>query len=144
MVYQDAALGDLFYWNSSLGAAELVDQGARDANGDPTDLANAVGGLHWVGNFARVAVDPAGNARLAYQDGTSLDLLVAVRDNAGLWTVEILARKQVAENFLGAYGFFVDQVLSQAGDLIHITNFKHNLRTDPFSSIIDLRTHSVP
>ncbi len=141
VVYQDADLGDLFYWNSSLGAAELVDQGARDANGDPTDLGSAVGGLHWVGNFASVAVDAAGNARVAYQDGTTQDLLVAVRNPGGVWTVSVLARKLSGDAFEGAYGFYVDQVLSAAGDLIHISNFKHNLRTDPYSSIIDLRTH---
>ncbi len=141
--HQSGEHAELYYWNSDTGL-EVVDQGARDANGDPTDPASAVECLHWVGNFARVAVDPFGNARVAYQDGTSEDLVVAVRNPGGVWTVEILARKQSDDNFVGAYGFFVDQVLSEAGDLIHISNFKHNLRTDPWSSEIDLRTHTVP
>ncbi len=144
VVYQDVDLGELYYLSSSTGLVEVIDQGARDANGDPTDLASAVGGLHWVGKYARVVVDPFGNARVAYQDVTSLDLVVAVRDPGGQWTVEILARKLPGEDFVGAYGFFVDQVLSQAGDLIHISNFKHNLLTDPWSSEIDLRTHTLP
>lgn len=144
VAYQDALLGDLYYWNSDLAAAEPVDVGARDDNGDPTDAAGAVGDLHWVGNFARVAVDPTGHARLAYQDGTSLDLVVATRDPGGVWSLEILARKMAGDAFHGAYGFFVDQVLDGAGELMHISNFKHNLRTDPPSSAIDLRTHALP
>ncbi len=40
----------------------------------------------------------------------------------------------------GAFGFFTDQVMNQAGDLAIISNFKHNLRTDPWTSGIDIRT----
>ena len=146
LAYQDADLGDLYYQTfpgrqPASATVELVDAGARDANGDPTDPASAVGDLHWVGNFAALAVDDGGQVRLAYQDGTSLDLDYAIRNSAGVWTVEILARKLAGDAFEGAYGFFVDQVMNAAGDLAHVSNFKHNLRTDPWSSQIDLRVH---
>lgn len=144
VVYQDADLGYLYYWSSAGGPAELIDLGARDANGDPTDLAGAVGDPHWVGNFANLVVDGAGNARVVYQDGTSLDLVVAVRNGAGVWSVQILVRKFSDPAFDGTFGFFADQVLSAAGDVMQVSNFKHNLRTDPRSSDIDLRTHVVP
>ncbi|RME23254.1 MAG: hypothetical protein D6806_11590, partial [Deltaproteobacteria bacterium] len=93
---------------------------------------------HWVGNWAAIALDAAGNVRVAYQDGTTLDLVYAIRD-AGGWNVEILARRLYGDAFEGAYGFYTDQVMNAAGDLAHISNFKHNLRTDPYSSSIDLR-----
>ena len=142
VVYQDADVGDLYYWNSQTSSSELVDMGARDANGDPTDLNGAAEDLHWVGNFAKVLVDEDGNVRVAYQDGTSLDLVVATRNAAGVWTAEILARKLSGDLFEGAYGFFTDEVLGEGG-IVHISNFKHNLRTDPPSSTIDLRTHVI-
>jgi len=144
LAYQDAVLGQLRYLGLGAGVMEIVDQGARDAGGDPTDLAGAVGELHWVGNFARILVDPSGNARIAYQDGTSLDLVVATRSPAGLWTLEILARRGADATFAGNFGFFIDQVLDATGETAHVSNFMHNLRTDPWSSRIDLRTHVLP
>ena len=143
--FQDADLGDLYYLTfpgKDTGSAvmELIDIGARDANGDPTDQASAVGDLHWVGNFSTILVDPLGYPRVVYQDGTSLDMLYAMRNAAGVWTVEIIARKLAAELFDGAWGFFTDQVMNQPGDLAIISNFKHNLRTDPWTSGIDIRT----
>jgi hypothetical protein len=119
---------------------ELIDIGARDANGDPTDQTGAVGDLHWVGNFSTILVDSLGYPRVVYQDGTSLDMLYAMRNAAGVWTVEIIARKLAAELFDGAWGFFTDQVMNQPGDQAIISNFKHNLRTDPWTSGIDIRT----
>lgn len=144
VVYQDAQLGQLRYLRPGAGGVELVDVGARDENGLPTDLAGAVGELHWVGNFARVLVDAAGNVRVAYQDGTSLDLVVAVRSPAGVWNLSLLARRGEGASFTGNWGFFVDQALDASGQVVHISNFKHNLRTDPWSSAIDLRVHQVP
>jgi hypothetical protein len=143
--FQDADLGDLYYLtfpgkDTGNAVMELIDIGARDANGDPTDQASAVGELHWVGNFSTILVDSLGYPRVVYQDGTSLDMLYAMRNAAGVWTVEIIARKLAAELFDGAWGFFTDQVMNQAGDQAIISNFKHNLRTDPWSSAIDIRT----
>ncbi|HOX46145.1 MAG TPA: hypothetical protein PK668_21255 [Myxococcota bacterium] len=144
LVYQDALLGQLRYLSLAGGVMELVDQGARDADGNPTDPASAVGEFHWVGNFARLVVDPLGNARVAYQDGTSLDLVYATRSPAGVWSLEILARRGSDATFQGNFGFFVDQALNATGETAHVSNFMHNLRTDPWSSGIDLRTHVVP
>ncbi len=144
IAFQDADLGSLYYLsfpgtNVAAAAIELVDAGARDANGDPTDPAHAAEGLHWVGNYASILLDTAGNVRLAYQDGTSLDLDYAIRNPAGVWAVEVLARKLAGDAFEGAYGFFADQVMNADGDLAWVSNFKHNLRTDPYSSKLDLR-----
>ncbi|MBN2497928.1 MAG: hypothetical protein JXR96_25260 [Deltaproteobacteria bacterium] len=143
VAYQDLELGELYYIHAGAGGPELVDQGARDADGNPTDPAGAVGDLHWVGNFSSLVVDSAGNARIAYQDGTSLDMLHATRGGAGTWQLEIIARKLAEDAFDGAYGFFIDQALDGADTAI-ITSFKHNLRTEPYSSAIDLRTYTVP
>ena len=93
-----------------------------------------------MGNFSTILVDPLGYPRVVYQDGTSLDLLYAMRNAAGVWNVEIIARKLSAENFVGAYGFFTDQVMNATGDLAIIGEFKHNLRTDPWNSGIEIRT----
>ena len=143
--FQDADLGDLYYLTFSgkdtqNAVMELIDVGARDANGDPTDQAGAVGDLHWVGNFSTILVDPLGYPRVVYQDGTSLDMLYAMRNAAGIWNVEIIARKIPEPNFVGNFGFFTDQVMNQAGDLAIISNFMHNLRTVPWTSGIDIRT----
>jgi hypothetical protein len=143
--FQDADLGDLYYLtfpgkDTGNAVMELIDIGARDANGDPTDQASAVGDLQWVGNFSTILLDPLGYPRVVYQDGTSHDMLYAMRNAAGVWTVEIIARKIPEPNFDGAWGFFTDQVMNQAGDLAIISNFKHNLRTVPWSSAIDIRT----
>ncbi len=145
--FQDAGLGDLYYLTFSgrdtAGAVmELVDVGARDGAGNPTDQSGAVGEPHWVGNFSTILVDSLGYPRVVYQDGTSLDMLYAMRNAAGVWTVEIIARKLSGESFNGAWGFFTDQVMNSAGDLAIISNFKHNLRTDPdpYESGIDIRT----
>lgn len=145
MSFQDAGLGDLYYLTFSgkdtpNAVMELIDIGARDAGGDPADPAGAVGDLHWVGNFSTILVDPLGYPRVVYQDGTSLDMLYAMRNAVGVWNVEILARKLPGEAFDGAWGFFTDQVMSPAGDLAIISSFKHNLRTDPWASGIDIRT----
>jgi len=142
--YQDADLGDIYYMTfpdklTGSAVVELIDVGARDANGDPTDSGSAIGDLHWVGNFGALLVDASDEVRVAYQDGTTQDLVYAIRNGAGIWTVEILARKLADELFIGAYGFFIDQALNADADLAHISNFKHNLRTDPWSSAIDLR-----
>jgi len=142
--YQDADLGDLYYMtfpDKQVASAqvELIDLGARDASGDPTDAAGAVGDLHWVGNYASITVDAAGDVRVAYQDGYTTDLDYAIRNGAGVWSVEIIARKLDENAFVGAYGFFTDQIMNQAGDLAQVSNFKHNLRTDPWTSAIDLR-----
>jgi hypothetical protein len=143
--FQDAGLGDLYYLTFSgtdTGNAvmELVDVGARDATGNPTDAAGAVDDLHWVGNFSTILVDSLGYPRVVYQDGTSLDMLYAMRNAVGVWNVEIIARKLPDESFDGAWGFFTDQVMNSTGDLAIISNFKHNLRTDPWTSGIDIRT----
>jgi hypothetical protein len=145
--FQDADLGDLYYMtfqgtDTGNAVMELIDIGARDANGDPTDPANKVGDSHWVGNFSTILVDPLGYPRVVYQDGTSLDMLYAMRNAAGVWTVEIIARKIPEPDFDGNWGFFTDQVMNQTGDLAIISNFKHNLRTapDPWTSGIDIRT----
>jgi len=76
---------------------------------------------------------------VAYQDGYTTDLDYAIRNGAGVWSVEIIARKLDENAFVGAYGFFTDQIMNQAGDLAQVSNFKHNLRTDPWTSAIDLR-----
>jgi hypothetical protein len=143
--FQDVDLGDLYYLafsgqDTQNAVMELVDVGARDANGDPADRAGAAGALHRVGNFATIRVDSWGCPRVVYQDGTSLDMLYAMRNAAGVWNVEIIARKLAAENFDGAWGFFTDQVMNSAGGMAVIGNFKHNLRTDPWTSGIDIRT----
>ncbi len=138
VTYQDPALGELWYVNAGVSAPELVDVGARDVDGNPTDAASAVGAFHWVGNFPRVVADSSARVRVAYQDGTTEDLLHGTRAPDGTWNLEIVARKEIAENFVGAYGFFVDMVLTADEDSL-ISNFKHNLRTEPFSSAIDLR-----
>lgn len=142
LAYQDADLGDVYYMTfagTQFGAAtvELVDLGARDQDGNPTDEANAVGDLHWVGNYLSTIADDTGAVRVAYQDGTSLDLVYAVRGPGG-WSVEILARRLHGDAFDGNYGFFTDQVLDVSGTQAIVSNFKHNLRTDPWSSGIDL------
>ncbi len=144
LVYQDAARGDLYFMtfparNPAARIIELVDVGARDANGDPTDPGSAAGELHWVGNFASLAVDSSGVTRVVYQDGTTLDLVYAERSQPGLWGTEILVRRLYENLFVGAYGFFAKIVMDAAGDMAHISNFRHNLRTDPWSSRIDLR-----
>jgi hypothetical protein len=145
LCFQDADLGDLYYMrfqnkDTPNAIMELIDVGARDANGDPTDPPSAVGSLHWVGNFSTILVDPLGYPRVVYQDGTTQDMLYAMRNAAGIWNVEIIARKLTGTSFVGAYGFFTDQVMNQAGDQAIISNFKHNLRTIPWSSGIDIRT----
>jgi hypothetical protein len=144
LAYQDADLGDLYYMTFSgqatgTAVVELVDAGARDANGFPTSPENAVGGFHWVGNYASLLADSLGNVRVVYQDGTSSDMVYATKSGGG-WTVEILAKKLEGAAFEGAYGFFADQVMNQGGNLAIVSNFKHNLRTDPPSSQIDIRT----
>ncbi len=125
-------------WLFTGAKVELVDLGARDENGDPVDPAAAVGSLHWVGNFNKLVVDAAGEVRVAYQDGSALDLVYAVRNAAGIWNLEILARKLADAQYDGAHGFFIDQILNAAGNLAHISYFKYNLRTDPWSSELEL------
>jgi hypothetical protein len=144
LAYQDADLGDLYYitfsgQNTGAATVELVDLGARDASGNATNPEFAVGGLHWVGNFSSLIVDASGEVRIAYQDGTTSDLVYATKFGGG-WSIEILARKLAGDAFDGAYGFFADQVMDNGGGFAVVSNFKHNLRTDPPSSDIDIRT----
>jgi hypothetical protein len=139
LVYIDADLGDLYHLEfagrSTSGAAvALIDAGSRDANGDPVDLGSEIGELHWVGNFAKIVVDDMSTPRVAYQDGTNLDMVYAEQNQGGVWEKEIIARRQYEDQFDGAFGFFIDIAVNSAGDQVFISHFKHNLRTDPWSS----------
>jgi len=143
LAYQDASLGQLYFMTFSARnpqdrTVELVDAGARNAAGDPCPEAQAVGQLHRVGNFTSLLVDTDGVVHLVYQDGTTLDLVRASRQAAGVWSVQVLARRLYGAEFVGAYGFFTDQALTPDGRVV-ISNFRHNLRTDPWSSQIELR-----
>jgi hypothetical protein len=82
-----------------------------------------------------IALDSSGKPRIVYQDADLLALKIASWDG-NQWRVIKLAGAEV--NYLGAFGFFADQVIHN--DISYISNYKYNLRDPNNPSSIDIRT----
>ncbi len=118
-------------------STELIDAGFRDAQGHPTDAEHSADGDHVEGNFAKVVIDQSGQPRVAYQDGTSLDLLYATRLAAGVWNLEVLDRSVPGTGV--ANGFFVNQMLLPDGARSYITHFQYQAKKGPEGSGIQIQ-----
>ncbi len=119
IVYVDAVKDDLRYLNLSAGTSVVVDDGVRiQAGALSTNL---------VGQDAAILIDDAGQVRIAYQDATFHDLLLARANEAGSWDILTLAGDESA--YAGAFGFYARH-LGIGGQSV-VVHFKYNRQVEP-------------
>jgi len=116
VVYQDSNREQLLAISQPVGGApsgaEIVDD-ARRGEDRP----------HAVGGSARLLIAPNGEPVVAYQDGTTSDLLVARRGEQGGWASSELFAGEVG------YGFYIGAAV--AGDEIWVSTYAYDQSSWP-------------
>ncbi len=102
VAYIDGAEETLRYAVVAAGATtattEMVDDGSTDGTARFSD------GRHIVGDDASIVVLEDGTVRIAYQDATAQDAVLAVRGSAGAWTIQHVDTE-------ASTGYWIDQEL---------------------------------
>jgi MYXO-CTERM domain-containing protein len=111
--YVNAGNHDLLYVNTADGVVELIDDGYREVG--ETEGGVPIPDYHFVGDDSGVVLDESGRPVVAYQDATSHELLVARKDEAGVWTRETLAGAE--DPFTGGYGFYISAAMAD-GEMV--------------------------
>ncbi len=126
--YTDVDSGDIRYLRLSptlnIEIDEIVDNGQG-------------GGEDHLLNDSSIALDSAGTPRIVYQDASIQALKIAIRRGTKQWEVKKLVGADTP--YLGAFGFFADQVIKN--NTSYISNYKINVRDPKKSSGIDIRTY---
>jgi MYXO-CTERM domain-containing protein len=115
VTYLDAEHDNLLYMNTRDQVIEVVDDGYRVA-GQTTDGLDKPE-FHVVGDDSG-AVLVGGTVAVAYQDATSHELLLAVRQPDGAWKREVVAGDE--DPFRGGYGFYASAE-PQGGEVVMST-----------------------
>ncbi len=118
IAYVDAVTDDLRYINLTEGVSELVDDGIR-----PTPDGVSV---NLVGDASAIIIDDEGVVRIAYQD-TSAHQLMLARRIEGRW--EVLSLAGGGESYTGAYGFYNQHALVEGRSLV--TTYRYHRQVDP-------------
>lgn len=105
VTYVSASNDDLLYVNTIDNLPEVVDDGYREAGTTADGLPRPE--FHLVGDDSSLAMTDSGPV-VAYQDATTHELLLAVRDSAGVWQYRAVAGNE--QDFNGAYGFYISSV----------------------------------
>jgi hypothetical protein len=125
LAYLDAEHDNLLYVNTTDKVVEVVDDGYRIDGQTADGLDKPV--YHLVGDDSGIVVVGATLA-VAYQDATSHELLMAVRDGAtGQWKHETIAGAE--DPFAGGYGFYA-AADPQGGDVVMSCYAIDNLEAD--------------
>ena len=129
IAYVDAITDDLRYIRLGDSATdELVDDGIR------IDGAGLVS-LGLIGEDSAIVVDGEGKVRIAYQDTSRHDLILARRNGPGQWDLINLAGAE--EQYTGAYGFYTRQLWN--GTQSVITTFRYNRNVEPEQNDVAIR-----
>jgi hypothetical protein len=124
--FADANLEQLYYYNSTMDAPEVVDDGYRTEENELTGLPMPV--YHYVGWDAQLLISGGGYVMILYQDGTAHELRVAERlQTDAEWTFQTIAGGE--DPFAGAYGFYID--MSIDGATAYISSYVINEHAEP-------------
>ena len=105
VTYVSGSNDDLLYINTIDNLPEIVDDGYRETGTTADGLPKPE--FHLVGDDSSLAMTDTGPV-VSYQDATTHELLLAVRDSAGVWQYRAVAGNE--EEFNGAYGFYISSV----------------------------------
>jgi len=128
IAYIDALTDDLRYLDMTNMTSEIVDDGVR--------LVGAAVFLNLIGEDSSILIDSEGKVRIAYQDTTHHDLILARRNGPGSWDLITLAGDE--GTYQGSFGFYVRQTL--VGGQSTVTSFKYNRQVDPAENGIVIHT----
>jgi hypothetical protein len=109
--YVDASHDNLLYVNTETKTPEVVDDGYRPMDETTSDgLPSPV--FHLVGDSSSIQF--AGDQTvIAYQDSTSVELRMALRDASGKWTTQSIAGHAIP--YVGSYGFWASAQVGGRG-----------------------------
>ena len=119
ITYVSASNDNLLYINTLDNLPEVIDDGYRVTGTTPDGLPKPE--FHRVGDDSSLVMTANGPAAV-YQDATSHELLLATRDNAGVWQYRAIAGNET--DFVGAYGFYASAAMD--GDDVVISNWVLN------------------
>ncbi|MEO1272176.1 MAG: hypothetical protein AAFX99_29115, partial [Myxococcota bacterium] len=128
IAYANAITDDLRYINLNEATDSIVDDGVRIDDGGLVNV-----GL--IGEDSSIIVDGDGNVRIAYQDTTRHDLILARRNGPGQWDLISLAGAE--DEYTGAYGFYTRQLWN--GTQSVVTTFRYNRGVEPEENDVAIR-----
>ncbi|MCG8423032.1 MAG: MYXO-CTERM sorting domain-containing protein [Proteobacteria bacterium] len=124
--YVKAGHDGLLYINSLEGLPEMVDDGYREERMTDDVPPLPIPEFHRVGDDSSIVMTDSGPA-IAYQDATSHELRLAVRDDTGVWHHKALPPVD-PQNTAGGYGFYISA--APVGNEVVISNWAVDLPTE--------------
>lgn len=134
IAYMDWTHKDLVYIDVQGAVGSVVDGGQRQDPFGPS--------FNYVGSGTALDFNAAGEPVISYMDATMHQIVSAHRRSDGVWSVDVVEGDGRDGSYSGAYGFYVDHIIS--GGQSHIASLLINQQANPLVFAPELTLFTLP